>query len=165
MTTCCHCWRGYTGSLSCGNSKSCQLRLPLDKQKGSCPCMPNFRGNSDCRIRSDCKLFACSPGRQLEWIVFLRTLNINHTVQLVFWALYNYPMDNDANKAFTHFHGAHKQLALLRHYHLEAYGQEYALTLACETRWRTQYNSFCILSAQKMLWRPLHIIFTTRAFS
>jgi hypothetical protein len=55
----------------------------------------------------------------------------------------------EANAIVTHFRAANKQLALLRHYQRECYGREYALTLACETRWGTQYNLLAHLRRSK----------------
>ncbi|THC92779.1 hypothetical protein EYZ11_007740 [Aspergillus tanneri] len=54
-----------------------------------------------------------------------------------------------ANIIVAYFYGANPQLALLRHYQREVYGQEYALTLACETRWGTQYNVLAHLKYSK----------------
>ncbi|KAF7173370.1 hypothetical protein CNMCM6106_007473 [Aspergillus hiratsukae] len=54
-----------------------------------------------------------------------------------------------ANSIMAHFRSSFKQLALLRRYQQGAYSQEYALTLACETRWGTQYNILAHLKRSK----------------
>lgn len=77
----------------------------------------------------------------------------SHGLQLLIKDIVNlHPFDKtmkEANMIVTHFRCAHKQLALLRHYQRETYGQEYALTLACETRWGTQHNVLSHLKRSK----------------
>jgi Protein of unknown function (DUF 659) len=77
----------------------------------------------------------------------------SHGIQLlikdiVLHSLFKDTMDR-AQDIVVHFRKSHKQLALLRDYQQKIYNRQYALTLAGETRWGTQYNLLSHLKRTK----------------
>ena len=67
---------------------------------------------------------------------------------IVLHSLFKHTM-NRAQEIVVHFRKAHKQLALLRDYQQKFYNRQYALTLAGETRWGTQWNLLSHLKRTK----------------
>jgi Protein of unknown function (DUF 659)/hAT family C-terminal dimerisation region len=67
----------------------------------------------------------------------------SHGLQLLIKDIISLPLFVDTmtlcNHIVGHFRSAHKQLALVRSLQKEIYGRKYALTLAGNTRWGTQY--------------------------
>jgi hypothetical protein len=67
----------------------------------------------------------------------------SHGLQLLIKDIVTLPLFIDTmtlcNHIVGHFRSAHKQLALVRRLQEEIYGRKYALTLAGNTRWGTQY--------------------------